>query len=396
MRTIGVVTVGRSDYGLYRPILKRIMDEPAMELRLIVAGMHLSPEFGLTVREIEAEGMPIAERIDMLVAADTPGAIAKSMGLGTLGFAQAFARRRPDILLLLGDRFEMHAAAVAAVPFTIPLAHIHGGEITEGATDNAWRQSITMLGHLHFVSTDEARRRLEQMGEEPWRVIVSGAPGLDNLKTMRLLERPELAARIGLSWDPPPLVVTSHPVTLEYERTEWQIGELLAALDTVGHPVVFTAPNADTNGRVIRRAIEAFVARHATTRLVEHLGTQVYFSLMAHAGAMAGNSSSGLIEAPSFELPTVNIGTRQEGRLRAANVIDVGYRREEIRAAIRQALDPSFRRRLRGMVNPYGDGRATERIVRRLKEVPLDQRLISKRFVDLALLTPQVPVGSPA
>ena len=219
MRTIGVVTVGRSDYGIYLPLLRKIREDPHLQLHLIVAGMHLSPEFGLTVKNIEADGFETNERVEMLMSSDTPGGIAKSMGLGTIGFAESYARFRPDILLVLGDRFEMHAAALAALPFKIPVAHIHGGEITEGAIDDALRHSITKLSHLHFVSTQEYAHRVLQLGEEPWRVIISGAPSLDNLHNIKLLEREQLETHTGLRLGGNPLLVTYHPVTLEYEQT---------------------------------------------------------------------------------------------------------------------------------------------------------------------------------
>jgi len=353
-----------------------------------VAGMHLAPEFGLTVEAITADGFSVAERVEMLRSSDAPEGIAASMGVGVMGFARAFARTRPDLLVVLGDRVEMHAAALAALPFTIPVAHLHGGELTEGAIDDALRHSLTKLSHLHFVSTEAHARRVLQLGEEPWRVIVSGAPSLDHLRTTALLDRRELERRFGLRLDAAPLVVTYHPVTLEYADAEQQIRELLGALEAFELPIVFTLPNADTHGRVIRRAIEAFVARHPASRLVENFGPQGYLSLMALAAAMVGNSSSGLVEAPSFGLPVVNVGTRQQGRLRAENVIDVGYDREGVIAAIRKALSPSFRTALRGRPNPYGDGHAAEIIVKRLTEVPLDDRLIRKRFVDL-------PAGAP-
>ena len=318
----------------------------------------------------------------MLLSSDTPEGIAKSMGLGTIGFAQAYARSRPDILLVLGDRFEMHAAAVAALPFKIPLAHIHGGEITEGAIDDALRHSMTKLSHLHFVATHDYRQRVIQMGEEPWRVIVSGAPSLDNLHTVTGLDQGQLEERLGLALDPAPLLVTYHPVTLEYEDAQWQAQELLAALEECGLPVVFTMPNADTGGRAIRDMLGEYVATRPNARLFKNLGTPAYFSLMGCAAAMVGNSSSGIIEAPSFGLPMVNIGSRQAGRTRAANLIDVGYARADIVRGIRHALDPEFRAGLRGMANPYGDGHAAEVIVESLKEVSIDQRLIVKHFVD--------------
>jgi UDP-hydrolysing UDP-N-acetyl-D-glucosamine 2-epimerase len=382
MRTIGVVTVGRSDYGIYLPILQAIQANPELKLHLMVSGTHLSPEFGRTVTAIEADGFRIGERVEMLVASDTPEAIAKSMGLGMIGFGQAYARFRPDVLLVLGDRFEMYAAAAAALPFKIPVAHIHGGEVTEGAIDEALRHSITKLSHLHFAALPEFAARICRMGEEPWRVKVSGAPSLDKLRTMKLLDRVELESRFRLRLDPTPLLVTYHPVTLEYEQTEWQMKELLEALRVAARPVLFTLPNADTSGRIIMRMIKEFVDAHEYAQVVETLGPQGYFSLMNFVPVMIGNSSSGLIEAPSFGLPAVNIGNRQRGRLRARNVIDVGYTRDEIVAGINEAVSPQFREKLQGLSNPYGNGRAAEMIVRTLEAVPLDDRLIVKRFHD--------------
>jgi UDP-hydrolysing UDP-N-acetyl-D-glucosamine 2-epimerase len=382
MRTIGVVTVARSDYGIYLPILRRILSDPDLRLHLIVSGMHLSPEFGLTVKTIESDGIEIGERIEMLLSADTPEAIAKSMGLGLIGLAQAYARKRPDILVVLGDRFEMHAAALAALPFKLPVAHIHGGEITEGAIDDALRHSITKLSHLHFVATEAYGRRVIQLGEEPWRVKVCGAPSLDNLRTTVLLDATALEKKHALRLDAAPLLVTFHPVTLEYEQAAWQIDELLAAVAAVEMPVVFTMPNADTGGRAVTQSIKDFVKAHPRAFLVDNLGIQSYFSMMSIAAAMVGNSSSGLIEAPAFKLPVVNIGNRQRGRVRAANVIDVENGRDEILQGIRRALQPAFRQGLSGMVNPNGDGQAAEKIVQCLKEVTLDETLVTKHFHD--------------
>ncbi len=380
MRTIGVVTVARSDYGLYLPVLRRIQAEPDLHLHLIVAGTHLSPDFGLTVREIERSGFPIGERVEMLLSSDTPEGIAKSMGLGTIGFAQAYARFRPDILLVLGDRFEMHAAVVAALPFAIPVAHIHGGELTLGAIDDALRHSITKMSHLHFVATEEYARRVIQMGEEPWRVTVSGSPGLDSLLSTRPFNREELERRYRLDLSAPFLLVTYHPVTLETEQLETQMNELLAALDEVGMSTVFTYPNADTRSRLVIQMTREYAAARPHVQVVVNLGTPGYVSAMRLAAAMVGNSSSGIIEAASFRLPVVNIGIRQQGRTRGKNVIDVGYGREEIVAGIRKALSPEFRASLADLTNPYGDGHAAERIVRRLKEVELNDQLLRKRF----------------
>ena len=383
MRTIGVVTSARSDYGIYLPVLRAIEADPALQLHLIVSGMHLSPEFGLTANIIEADGFEIGERVEMLLSSDTPQGISKSMGLGLIGFAQAYARFRPDILLVLGDRFEMQAATLAALPFKIPIAHIHGGEVTQGAIDDALRHSISKLSHLHFVSTQEYARRVEQLGEEPWRIMVSGAPSLDNLHQLQLLSKDLLATKFGLRLERRPLLVTFHPVTLEYEQTEWQISELLAALHASQMPVVFTMPNADTSGRLIIRMIEHFVETHERAQIADNLGTQAYFSMMSLAAAMVGNSSSGIIEAASFKLPVVNIGSRQQGRVQARNVIDVGYQREAILKGITEALQPAFRESLRNLVNPYGDGNAALKIVKRLREVVLDHSLVVKKFHDL-------------
>lgn len=356
---------------------------PDLRYHLMVSGMHLSPEFGLTIQEIETEGFEIGERVEMLLSSDTPEGIAKSLGLGVIGFAQVFGRFRPDILMVLGDRFEMYAAALAALPFKIAIAHIHGGELTQGAIDDALRHSITKLSHLHFVSTQEYAHRVRQLGEAPWRVIVSGAPGLDNLNSIQLMATSELETRFALHLAQPFLLVTFHPVTLEYEHLQWQVSELLAALETCGLPVIFTLPNADTGSRNIIGMIRDFVQSHSAAQMVDNLGTRAYFSLMSLAAAMVGNSSSGIIEAGSFKLPAVNIGTRQEGRLRGANVIDVGYNRQEIINGINQAVQPEFRKNLEKLVNPYGTGKAAAIIVEKLATVVVDNNLLKKSFYDI-------------
>jgi UDP-hydrolysing UDP-N-acetyl-D-glucosamine 2-epimerase len=395
MRTVAVITVARSDYGILVPVLRRITTTPGLRLHLIAAGMHLSPEFGLTVREIERDGFEIADRVEMLLSSDTPEGQAKSMGLGVLGFAQAYGRQRPDIVVALGDRAEMHAAVLAALPFKIPVAHIHGGELSFGAIDDSLRHSITKLSHLHFVATEEYAARVRQMGEEPWRVVVSGAPALDNVAALVLLSREQLEAKIGLRLEPSPLLVTYHPVSLEFERAAEQADELLAALDGLEAPIVFTKPNADAGGRAVLEKIAAWVKDRPRCVLVDNLGTQAYFSLMRIAMAMVGNSSSGLIEAPSFRLPVVNIGTRQDGRCRAANVIDCPCERAAIWAAVRRALTPEFRNPLANLVNPFGTGQAAEAIVERLRTVELNDRLLRKRFHDLRPDRVQIGGGEP-
>ncbi len=297
-----------------------------------------------------------------------------------MGFSQAFNRERPDLLFLLGDRTETLAAAVAALPFNIPIAHLHGGEATEGLIDDAVRHAITKMSHLHFVSTEIYATRVRQMGEAPDRVIVCGAPALDNLNDQLWISPDELERRIGLPMDPPPLVVTYHPVTLSPNDAHWQIAALLDALDEVGGPVIITYPNADTGNASIIAAIRTFEASRPHIRALESLGTVLYYSLLRHAAAMVGNSSSGLIESASFKLPTVNIGDRQKGRVRGANVIDCGEDRHSIAAAIRSATSPAFRQSLADLENPYGDGHAAQKILAILSDHPMDSSLLRKPF----------------
>ena len=305
------------------------------------------------------------------------------MGLGMIGFAQSYARFRPDILLALGDRSEMCAAVLAALPFKIPVAHIHGGETTEGAIDEALRHSITKLSHLHFVSTDVYAHRVIQLGEEPWRVFTTGAPALDDFFEAQLPSINELADRYGLDAKAPFLLTTYHPVTLEYEHTEMQIRELLAALEAADMPVLFTFPSAATNRSIVANLIQEFVSQHLSASAAYNLGKPDYLAAMKYAAAMVGNSSSGIIEAASYKLPVVDVGNRQAGRLHGENVIHVGYHRDDVLEGIKRATDPEFRLALRDLVNPYGDGQASERIVRELTRATLDDHLLKKRFYDL-------------
>jgi UDP-hydrolysing UDP-N-acetyl-D-glucosamine 2-epimerase len=380
MRRIGVVTVARSDYGIYRPILRAMQKDKDLELKLVVGGMHLSPEFGYTVAAIEPDGFEIAARVEMLLSSDSPQGVAKSMGVGVIGFAQAYAHLQLDLLLLLGDRFEMMSAAVAALPFRTPIAHIHGGESTEGAIDEAIRHAITKMSHIHFASTEAYARRIVQMGEEPWRVVVSGAPSLDNLGNVSLIGPKALEERFRFDLKDPTLLITYHPVTLEYEDTIFHVDELLAALKESGFSLIFTFPNADTHGRIVLDKINSFVRGNPRSWVIPSLGSEPYFSLMATAVAMVGNSSSGILEAASFKLPVVNIGTRQRGRIHGRNVLDVGYTRAEILEGIRHVTTTEFKESLNGIKNPYGDGNATEKIIAKLKTIPLDKRLLLKHF----------------
>jgi UDP-hydrolysing UDP-N-acetyl-D-glucosamine 2-epimerase len=381
-RVIGVVTVARSDWGHLVPVLEALRAAPDVTLRLLVGGAHLSPRFGSTVAAIEAAGWPIAARVEMLEAGDAPRDMAVTAARGVAGFADVFARERLELLVLLGDRLEMLAAATAALPFALPVAHIHGGEVTEGAIDEQARHAITKLAHLHFAAAEPYARRILQMGEEPWRVHCVGAPGLDRLAARATLPRAEIAARLGLALRRPTLLVTFHPVTLEHADTARQVDELAAALAAVDGDVVISYPGADTAHRAIVERWTALASSRPGTRLAASLGEDVYASLLREADVMVGNSSSGIIEAGSFALPVVNVGTRQQGRLRGPNVVDVGHRRDEIAAGLARALAPAFRRGLAGMRNPYGDGAAAPRITEVLRKVELGPRLVRKRFVD--------------
>ena len=384
MKNIGVITVSRSDYGIYRPVLRRIQADPELSLHLIVSGMHLSPEFGLSVREIQEDGFPIGDTIEMLLSSDSPEGVAKSMGLGITGFAQSYSRVRPDLILALGDRFEMHAAVVAALPFKIPIAHIHGGESTEGLIDEALRHSITKMSHIHFVSTEAYARRVIQMGEAPWRVVVSGSPALDNLRTLQLLTRQELEEAHGFSLTEAPLLVTYHPVTLEYEDTERHLNELMTALSEVDYGVIFTYPNADMSGHLIIERIRQFAEQHERAVALPTLGTQAYFSLMAQSAVMVGNSSSGIIEAASFNLPVVNIGNRQRGRIRSQNVIDVDYDHRSIVAGIKKPPHRSSARAWQILSTLTVMAAAADRIVGTIKSTLPKKGLIVKEFHDLS------------
>jgi UDP-hydrolysing UDP-N-acetyl-D-glucosamine 2-epimerase len=378
MRTVGVVTVARSDYGIYRPVLRALQRRDDVRIQLYVGGMHLVERFGLTVCEIEQDGFPIAERVDFLGLGDAPIDVATAIGRGVIAFGQAFERSRPDILLLLGDRYEMFAAGIAALPLGLPLAHIHGGESTEGVIDEAIRHSLTKLSHVHFAATEAYAQRIIQLGEEPWRVHVTGAPALDALNGFEPLSDDGLSAQ-GVTLRGPTLLVTYHPVTLAHDETD-ELAALLEAVKDSGLAAVFTFPNADAGyGEIVSR-IEELAAKDGRFTVVPNLGTDAYFTLMSRAAAMVGNSSSGIIEAASFRIPVVDVGIRQRGRLRPPNVIDADGNSASIRAGIDRALDPAFRRALDGLSNPYGDGRASDRIAAIVATVELDERLHIKRF----------------
>lgn len=377
---IGVVTAGRSDFGIYLPVLRALCAEPALEPVLIVTGTHMDERFGATLREIEAAGLTAAYRVPLVPEADDAAGVSAAMGRGMVSFSGIYQQAGLDLLMLLGDRFEMFAAASAAVPFPLPLVHLHGGEITEGAIDDRFRHAISKLSHLHFVSTEPYRNRLLQMGEEPWRVSVSGAPGLDHLNGFVPWTRSALEESLQMPLTGPLALITFHPVTLHAGE---QVETLLRSLAAwPGGTLVFTGPNSDPGYRAIYEQLEAFVADEPRARLFASLGTARYFSLMHYAAALIGNSSSGILEAASFELPVVNIGDRQKGRVRGRNVLDVPCEQAAIEAGLRRALEPDFRASLRGLVNPYGSGQAAGCIVSRILAEGRNPRLLHKRFID--------------
>jgi GDP/UDP-N,N'-diacetylbacillosamine 2-epimerase (hydrolysing) len=384
-RTVCVVTGTRADYGLLRWVMEGIRQSPDLHLQVIATGMHLSPEFGLTYREIEKDGFAIDRKVEMLLSSDTPAGVTKSMGLGLMGFGEAIEQLKPDLMLVLGDRFEIFAAAAAAMVARVPLAHLHGGETTEGAIDEAIRHSITKMSHLHFVAAEEYRRRVVQLGEAPERVFLVGGLGIDNIKRLDLLDRAALEASLDFKLGPKNLLVTFHPVTLEKSTAGAQMTELLAALDALEDThLIFTMPNADTDGRILIAMIEQFVATHPNARVYTSLGQMRYLSCISQVDGVVGNSSSGLIEVPSFRKGTVNIGDRQRGRLKAGSVIDCAPDRQSIADALRTLYSAEFQSGLAMVRNPYGEGGASDKVVRVLQEYPLDQ-LLKKPFYDLDL-----------
>ncbi|MGB6306300.1 MAG: UDP-N-acetylglucosamine 2-epimerase [Steroidobacteraceae bacterium] len=383
-RTVGVVTGTRADYGCLRFVMQGIRDAPGLELQVVATGMHLSPEFGLTYRAIEEDGFCIDEKIEILLSSDTPAAVAKSMGLGLIGFGEAMQRLRPDLLLVLGDRFEIFSAAAAATVARIPIAHVHGGELTEGAFDEAMRHSITKMSHLHFVAAEEYRQRVIQLGEDPRRVFLVGGLGVDKISKLDLLGREALEKALDFRLGDKNLLITFHPATLENSTSAQQMTELLCALEGIKDAhLIFTMPNADTDGRVLIEMLERFVANRPSARAYASLGELRYLSCIAHVDGVVGNSSSGLTEVPTFGKGTVNIGDRQRGRLKAASVIDCKPDRENIAAALHRLFSPAFQATLPAVRNPYGDGGASERIVRVLQEYPLEF-ILKKSFHDLA------------
>lgn len=383
-RKICVVTGTRAEYGQLSRILKLIGQHPQLELQLVACGMHLAPEYGLTYRAIEADGFAIDRKIEMQLASDTPVGTTKSTGLGLIGFADAFAELAPDIVLVLGDRFEILAAATAAMLANIPLAHISGGEITEGVIDDSIRHAITKMANIHFPATEVYRRRVIQLGEPPETVYCVGDPAVDAMLSMPLLTRAQLEKDLKIRFNKHLLLITYHPVTREGTLAERQFVELLRAVDEQpDSTLIFTRPNCDSYGRAIIDRMEEYAAGHPDKAAVfASLGQQRYLSVLKLADAVVGNSSSGIVEAPTFKTATINVGDRQKGRLRSISVIDCEPKAAAMKAAFAQLYSPDFQKQLKTAVNPYGDGGASERIVEILAGYDLN-RCHRKVFYDL-------------
>ena len=376
-RRIGVVTTSRADYShLYWP-LRELSAHPEVELGLFILGAHLSPEFGSTIKEIERDSFRIQARIECLLSSDTDTGMAKTIGVAILGLADALTAWRPDILLLIADRYEMLAPAAVALALRIPIAHIEGGEISQGAIDDHVRNALTKLAAIHFTSTSTARLRVIAMGEEQWRVHHAGAPSLDHLRRSTLINRATLESRLGLTLQSPSLLVASHPVTILAD-TNAEADALFSALAETPGQLLFVYPNADAGSYALIERTKALAASRPHTHIFVNLDPITYWSLLGNVGAMIGNSSSGIMEAASFALPAINVGMRQQGRERARNIIDAPAETSAILAAIRRALSPGFRDSLRGMANPYGNGTAAQTIARVLTTASLDGLLIKQ------------------
>jgi UDP-N-acetylglucosamine 2-epimerase (non-hydrolysing)/GDP/UDP-N,N'-diacetylbacillosamine 2-epimerase (hydrolysing) len=375
-RTIAVITTSRADYShLYWP-LRELDAHPDVDLKLIVLASHLSPEFGHTVQEIEKDGFAIAARLECLLSSDTDVGMAKSIGLAVLSLADTLAVMRPDLILLIADRYEMLAPAAVALALRIPIAHIEGGELSQGAIDDAVRNALTKMSHIHFTSTEGARDRVISMGEEPWRVHRAGAPSLDHLRKSKLLSQSEIESGLQIDLSRPTTVIAYHPVTL-LSDTNAEADEIFAALTQLPQQLVFCYPNADAGSRDLAARIRSLLTQRQEAHLFTNLPAVEYWSLLRHATLFLGNSSSGIMETASFALPTVNIGMRQQGRERARNIVDTPAVAKSILDAVHKAESSDFRASLKGMTNPYGDGCAAERIVHVLTTLaPRDELLL--------------------
>ncbi len=386
MKRIGIMTGTRAEYGLLKPLMQEINKDNDLELYLIVSGMHLSPEFGMTYKEIEEDGFEINAKVEMLLSSDSPAGISKSIGLGVIGFADEFQRADLDMLILLGDRYEALSAAISAMVMRIPIAHLHGGELTEGAIDEGIRHSITKMSYLHFTSTEQYRNRVIQLGENPERVFYVGALGVENIKKIDLMTKEELEKSIHFEIDENTVVVTYHPVTLENNTVEEQFLNLLKVLDR--NPkirMIFTKANADTNGRIVNELIDKYAAQNSERACAfMSLGQKRYLSALKYCRIVIGNSSSGIIEAPSFGKPIINIGDRQKGRICADSVINCGYTQQEIQQAMETALTEEFENKARNCRNPYEKENTAANIISVIKDYLLNDKIkLKKGFYDI-------------
>jgi len=380
-RKILVITGTRAEYGLMRWIIQYLHDDSDLELQIVATGMHLSPEFGLTFKTIIEDGFVINKKVEMLLSSDTSIGLSKSMGLGMISFAEVYNDLNPDIILVLGDRFEIFAAVASAMVSRVPVAHIHGGEATEGLIDEPIRHSITKMSHIHFTATEAYRNRVIQLGEQPDKVIYTGTPGLDNISKLKLYNKDEFEKSINFEIGDKCFLVTFHPVTLESGTSAYQFHELLEAIEEFkDFKVIFTLPNADTDGRIVIEKIQRYVSLNSKKAIAfTSLGQIRYLSALKHVSMVIGNSSSGLTEVPSFKIPTINIGDRQKGRIKAQSVIDCLPLKEEIIKAISLGLSSEFQEKLLSITNPYGSGGASKKIVEILKTIDL-KSLLKKKF----------------
>jgi len=382
-RQIQFLTTCRADFSLLRPIMAAVDASDRLARDLVVTGMHLGRKFGHTVDEIEQSGFTPFREIDLgmdEVDTDTPSGQVACMANLITGLSKLLSSSPPDIAVLLGDRFEMHAAALAYISHKIPIAHIHGGEVTEGAVDDVYRHSLTKMSHIHFAAASEFADRIRQMGEENWRIYVTGAPGLDNIVKSRLPSKQDMSRRYGADFDSPYLLITLHPETVTNDAPGEVISNLLQVLDGLDIACIFTLPNADQGGGIIRKAIERFVCDHERASMVESFGNPYYLAAMAYASAMVGNSSSGVIEAPTLGVPVVNIGSRQDGRPMAQNIISCAIGCDDIAKAITRAVSADFKSHFQGVTNPYGDGNAAARMVEILEGIELGEEFLKKKW----------------
>ena len=385
IKKVCVITGTRAEFGQLKGVMEGIQKSKILGLQVVVTGMHLSPEFGMTVNTIENEGIKVNRRVETLLSSDSSVGLTKSIGLGVIGFADALEELKPDLILILGDRYEIFAAAVAAMVATIPIAHIHGGESTEGVIDEPFRHSITKMSHLHFTCSEIYKERVIQLGENPNYVYNFGSPAIDNIYNLKLIDKKEIEKLINFEISDKCFVITFHPVTLENSSAENQFSELLLGLKKFkNYKLIFTYPNADTEGRIIIKMIEEFIRNNPYQSIsFKSLGQIKYFSILKYSTLVIGNSSSGLIEVPSFRIPTINIGDRQKGRIKAKSVIDCLPNKESIEQAINKGISKHFQEGLKELKNPYGEKGSSKKIVKQLENVNIDKDFLKKKFYNL-------------